>query len=205
MSSGHETVPAHVDTRFKGGMAASRTIDVRSLRRSLEETVSGEVRFNTAAKALYATDASNYRQVPLGVVIPKTLSDVVATHLACYDHGAPIVARGGGTSLSGETVNFAVVIDVSKYLTAIGDADPATETVICEPGAINEQVNEKTGRQIGMIFGPDPSTHSRCTIGGNVGNNSCGIHSVQSQLYGPGPRTSDNVEALEVVTQDGDR
>jgi FAD/FMN-containing dehydrogenase/Fe-S oxidoreductase len=205
MSSGHETVPAHVDTRFKGGMAASRTIDVRSLRRSLEETVSGEVRFNTAAKALYATDASNYRQVPLGVVIPKTLSDVVATHLACYDHGAPIVARGGGTSLSGETVNFAVVIDVSKYLTAIGDADPATETVICEPGAINEQVNEKTGRQIGMIFGPDPSTHSRCTIGGNVGNNSCGIHSVQSQLYGPGPRTSDNVEALEVVTHDGDR
>jgi len=163
------------------------------------------VRFDTASKALYATDASNYRQVPLGVVIPKTLEDVVVTHRACRQFGAPIVNRGGGTSLSGETVNFAVVIDNSKYLTEIGDADPQTGTVTCQTGVINEQLNQTTGEQIGMIFGPDPSSHSRCTIGGNIGNNSCGIHSVQSQLYGPGPRTSDNVEALEVVTYDGER
>jgi FAD/FMN-containing dehydrogenase/Fe-S oxidoreductase len=186
-------------------MSAADRVDLRGLRRRLEETVTGEVRFDAGTKALYATDASNYRQVPLGVVIPKTLDDIVATHRACHEFGAPVLPRGGGTSLSGETVNFAVVIDVSKYLTEIGDADPQTGTVICQPGVINEQLNEKTGAQIGMIFGPDPSTHSRCTIGGNIGNNSCGIHSVQSQLYGPGPRTSDSVEALEIVTYDGER
>jgi FAD/FMN-containing dehydrogenase/Fe-S oxidoreductase len=205
MSTTAETVPARADSRFRGGMSSTATIDLRGLRRRLEETVVGEVRFDAGAKALYATDASNYRQVPLGVVIPKTLEDVVATHRACHEFGAPVLPRGGGTSLSGETVNFAVVIDVSKYLTGIGDADAQSATVTCQPGVINEKLNEKTGRQIGMIFGPDPSTHSRCTIGGNVGNNSCGIHSVQSQLYGPGPRTSDSVEALEVVTYDGER
>jgi FAD/FMN-containing dehydrogenase/Fe-S oxidoreductase len=205
MSIATEKVPARVDARFRGGMSASVTVDVRGLRRRLEETVTGEVRFDAGSKALYATDASNYRQVPLGVVIPKTLDDIVATHRACHEFGAPVLPRGGGTSLSGETVNFAVVIDVSKYLTQIDDADPHSGTAICEPGVINEKLNEKTGKQINMIFGPDPSTHSRCTIGGNIGNNSCGIHSVQSQLYGPGPRTSDSVEALEVVTHDGER
>src|SRR5947207_10685319 len=200
-----ETIPARVDTRYRGGMSATAAVDTRGLRRRLEQTVEGEVRFDTASKAMYATDASNYRQVPIGVVIPKTLEDIVATHRACHEFGAPIVNRGGGTSLSGETVNFAVVIDNSKYLTEIGDADAATQTVTCQTGVINEKLNEKTGEQIGMIFGPDPSTHSRCTIGGNIGNNSCGIHSVQSQLYGPGPRTSDSVEALEVVTYDGER
>jgi FAD/FMN-containing dehydrogenase len=200
-----ETIPARVDVRYQGGMAGATTVDVRGLRRRLEQTVEGEVRFDAGSKAMYATDASNYRQVPLGVVIPRTLDDIVATHRACHEFGAPVLPRGGGTSLSGETVNFAVVIDVSKYLTEIGDADAETQTVVCQPGVINEHLNEKTGEQIGMIFGPDPSTHSRCTIGGNLGNNSCGIHSVQSQLYGPGPRTSDSVEALEVVTYDGER
>ena len=200
-----ETIPARVDSRFRGGMAATATVDVRGLRLRLEQDVAGEVRFDAGTKALYATDASNYRQVPLGVVIPRTLDDVVATHRACHDYGAPIVNRGGGTSLSGETVNFGVVIDHSKYLTHTGDADAESQTVICQTGVTNENLNEKVGQQIGMIFGPDPSTHSRCTIGGNLGNNSCGIHSVQSQLYGPGPRTSDSVEALEIVTYDGER
>jgi FAD/FMN-containing dehydrogenase/Fe-S oxidoreductase len=205
MAASTDSVPARIATRYVGGMASAETIDVRGLRKRLEATVQGEVRFDTQSKALYATDASNYRQVPIGVVIPKTLEDIVTTHRACHEFGAPVLARGGGTSLSGETVNFAVVIDVSKYLTEIGDADRETETVVCQPGVINEHLNEKTGQQIKMIFGPDPSTHSRCTIGGNLGNNSCGIHSVQSQLYGPGPRTSDNVEALELVTYDGER
>jgi FAD/FMN-containing dehydrogenase/Fe-S oxidoreductase len=176
-----------------------------ALRRRLEETVSGEVRFDRASIAIYANDSSNFRQVPIGVVVPKTAEDVVATHRACAEFGAPIVNRGGGTSLSGETVNHALVIDTSKYMTHVGEPDADARTVRVQPGAINEQVNEQVGPKVNLIFGPDPSTHSRCTIGGNLGNNSCGIHSVQSQIYGPGPRTSDNTEALEVVTYDGER
>jgi FAD/FMN-containing dehydrogenase len=185
-------------------MVGRAEIDVAGLRSALEGAVAGEVRFDPGSLAMYANDASNFRQVPIGVVVPKTLDDVVATHRVCARFGAPIVNRGGGTSLSGETVNVAVVIDNSKYLTRIEEPDVGSRTVLVEPGAINEHVNEKTGRH-NLVFGPDPSSHSRCTIGGNLGNNSCGIHSVQSQLYGPGPRTSDNVEALEVVTYDGER
>jgi FAD/FMN-containing dehydrogenase/Fe-S oxidoreductase len=180
-------------------------VDVAGLRRRLEATVTGEVRFDRASIAIYANDSSNFRQVPIGVVVPKTVEDIVATHRACAAVGAPIVNRGGGTSLSGETVNNALVIDTSKYMTRIGEPDGDARTVHVQPGAINEQVNEHVGPKVNLVFGPDPSTHSRCTIGGNVGNNSCGIHSVQSQIYGPGPRTSDNTEALEVVTYDGER
>jgi FAD/FMN-containing dehydrogenase/Fe-S oxidoreductase len=176
--------------------------DRRDLRRRLEETVDGEVRFDVASRALYATDASNFRQPPIGVVVPRTLAAVVAAHRACAEFGAPIVARGCGTSLSGESVNVAVVIDFSKYLRGIGDPDVERRLVTVEAGAVNEKVNEHTGKW-GLIFAPDPSTHAYCTIGGNVGNNSCGIHSVQSQFYGPGVRTSDNVESLEIVTYEG--
>src|SRR4051794_18072466 len=180
-------------------------MDLGHLKRRLEETVRGEVRFDAGTRAMYANDSSNFRQVPLGVVLPKSVEDVVAAHRACAEYGAPIVNRGAGTSLSGETVNRALVVDSSKYLTWIGGGDRERRTVRCQPGAINEHVNAKTGAQAGLIFGPDPSTHSRCTIGGNVGNNSCGIHSVQAQLYGPGPRMSDCVRELEVVTYDGER
>jgi FAD/FMN-containing dehydrogenase/Fe-S oxidoreductase len=191
--------------RGVGGPDATVEIDAAGLRRTLEATVSGEVRFDVASIAMYANDSSNFRQVPIGVVLPRTADDIVATHRACARYGAPILNRGGGTSLSGETVNHALIIDTSKYMTAVGEPDAATATVLVEPGAINEQVNRHVGPKVDMVFGPDPSTHSRCTIGGNLGNNSCGIHSVQSQLYGPGPRTSDNTEALEVVTYDGER
>jgi FAD/FMN-containing dehydrogenase/Fe-S oxidoreductase len=180
-------------------------VDIGHLKRRLEATVAGEVRFDAGTRAMYANDASNFRQVPLGVVLPRSAQDVVATHRACAEFAAPIVNRGGGTSLSGETINRAIVIDTSKYMNAIGEPDAAAATVQVQPGAVNEQVNLAIGPKSGLIFGPDPSSHSRCTIGGNLGNNSCGIHSVQSQLYGPGPRTSDNVEALEVVTYDGER
>ncbi len=198
------TIPVKTDPSVPGGIYGSAAVDVEALRRALEAEVAGEVRFDPASLAMYASDASNFRQVPIGVVVPRTLEDVVVAHRVCHRLGAPIVNRGGGTSLSGETVNFAVVIDNSKYLTKIGDTDAERRLVTVEPGAINEQVNIKTGRD-NLVFGPDPSSHSRCTIGGNVGNNSCGIHSVQAQLYGPGPRTSDNLEALEIVTYDGER
>ncbi len=198
------TVPEKTDPRVPGPPRSRRVVDVASLERELRSAVEGEVRFDKASLAMYANDASNFRQVPIGVVVPRTLEDVVAVHRVASRHGAPLLNRGGGTSLSGETVNYAVVIDHSKYLTEIGELDVDERLVTCQPGVINEQLNEHTGRQ-GLVFGPDPSSHSRCVIGGNVGNNSCGIHSVQSQLYGPGPRTSDNTEALEVVTYDGER
>jgi FAD/FMN-containing dehydrogenase/Fe-S oxidoreductase len=198
------TVPAKTDPRLAGPPRGRVAVDVRGLRRALKRAVEGEVRFDAASLAMYANDASNFRQVPIGVVVPKTLDDIVATHRVCAQYAAPIVNRGGGTSLSGETVNWAVVIDNSKYLTEIGDIDVDARLVTTEPGVINEQLNKKTGEH-DLVFGPDPSSHSRCTIGGNLGNNSCGIHSVQAQLYGPGPRTSDNTHELEIVTYDGAR
>ena len=193
-----------IETRTPSGAGATLDVDVEGLERRLRETVEGEVRFSDGDRALYATDASNFRQVPIGVVLPKTVEDVVAVHAACHEAGAPILPRGGGTSLSGETVNHAVVIDFTKYLHAIGEPDAQRALVSAQPGAINEEVNRRTGA-IGMVFGPDPSSHSRCAIGGNIGNNSCGIHSVQATHYGPGPRTSDNVESLDIVTHEGER
>jgi FAD/FMN-containing dehydrogenase len=205
MSAGTETVvPAHGDLRFATGMVATERVNVAGLERHLRRHVAGEVRFDRGSLAMYANDSSNFRQVPIGVVVPQTLDDIVETMKACTRYRAPVTVRGGGTSLSGETVNNALVIDVSKYLTGIGEVDVAGRRVTCEPGVINEQLNRATGKH-GLVFGPDPSSHSRCTIGGNLGNNSCGIHSVQARHYGPGPRTSDNTQALEIVTYDGER
>lgn len=198
------TIPARPDTRFVAGMATVDKVNVAGLESQLRRHVSGEVRFDAATLAMYANDASNYRQVPIAVVVPKTLDDVVQTVRACHAYHAPVLCRGGGTSLSGETVNVAVVIDFSKHLTGIIDIDAYRRLATVQTGVINEQLNKATGRQ-GLVFGPDPSSHSRCTLGGNIGNNSCGVHSIQSQFYGPGPRTSDNTHALDVLTYDGAR
>lgn len=183
-------------------MVATEAIDARGLEHDLRDAVGGEVRFDSASRGLYATDASNYRQPPIGVVIPRTLDDVAEAHRVCRDHGAPILSRGGGTSLSGETVNYAVVIDHSKYLHHVLEIDTERRLATVENGAINAKVNEAAGEH-GLIFAPDPSTHEYCTIGGNIGNNSCGIHSVQAEFYGDGARTSDNVHSMEVLTYDG--
>lgn len=204
MSHAEIDVPAKPDPELHTGVIGSDRVNVQGLEAHLRRNVTGEVRFDSGSRAMYASDASNFRQVPIGVVVPRTLDDIVATATACHRYKAPMLCRGGGTSLSGETVNVAVVVDVSKYLTGIGEVDAEAATVTAEPGVINDHLNAATGEH-GLIFGPDPSTHSRCTIGGNVGNNSCGMHSVQAHLYGPGPRTSDNLEALEVVTYDGAR
>ena len=186
------------------GSAEREAIDRRRLKHDLERAVEGDVRFDVKHRALYAHDASNYRQVPIGVVFPKTVEDIVAVHAVCCEHGAPLLPRGAGTSLSGETVNEAVVIDCSRHLTWIGEPNARSRLIRAEPGAINGQVNERAGRA-GLVFGPDPSTHGYCTIGGNVGNNSCGMHSVQAAFEGDGARTSDNVHSLEVLTYRGRR
>ncbi|MHB0776445.1 FAD-binding and (Fe-S)-binding domain-containing protein [Halomonas sp. WWR20] len=176
----------------------------RNLAEALAGAIEGEVRFDTGSRALYANDASNYRQPPIGVTIPRTVEDIIAIHRICHAHGVPILSRGAGTSLSGETVNHAVVMDHSKYLHHIIDIDTERKYVTVQGGAVNDKVNQALG-PYNLVFPPDPSTHEWCTIGGNLGNNSCGVHSVQAQCYGHGPRTCDNVHSLDVLTYDGVR
>jgi FAD/FMN-containing dehydrogenase/Fe-S oxidoreductase len=198
-------IPERIDTRFRGGMAAQAEVDRRSLIAQLRESVEGEVRFDAAARALYATDASNYRMPPIGVVVPRSIDDVVATVAACREHGAPIVGRGGGTSLAGQGCNTAVLIDFSKYLNRILEIDPARRLARVQPGVVLDHLRGTATRQHGLTFGPDPSTHAYCTLGGMLGNNSCGRHSVQSEFHGPGPRIADNLVELEVLTYRGER
>ncbi|HET6284132.1 MAG TPA: FAD-binding and (Fe-S)-binding domain-containing protein [Polyangia bacterium] len=166
------------------------------LRQALVSEVAGEVRFDEGARALYATDGSNYRQVPIGVVIPRTTDDIVATVEICRRHEAPILARGAGTSLAGQCCNVAVVIDGSKYVHGVLALDASERWARVLPGTVLDTLRGAANRR-GLTFGPDPATHAYCTLGGMLGNNSCGPHSVMAG------RTSDNVEELEVLTYDG--
>ncbi|MFW6023920.1 MAG: FAD-binding oxidoreductase [Myxococcota bacterium] len=167
--------------------------------------VRGEVRFESQSRGLYSQDASNFRHPPLGVVVPKDVADVVAAVGVCRRHGVPLVSRGGGTGIGGSDINeAAVVLDHSKYLRAILQVDDRREVARVQPGAVLDELRERTA-QHGLTYGPDPSTHDRCTLGGMIGTNACGVHAVLSEFYGPGPRTEQNVEALEVLTYDGTR
>jgi len=178
--------------------------DERRLARELAVGVRGEVRFSKGSRALYSTDASNYRQLPIGVVIPRDADDVVAAFAVCRDHGAPVLARGAGTSLAGQTCNEAVVLDFSKYMNQIVEIDRERRLARVQPGLILDHLRRETeAGSPPLTFGPDPATHDHCTLGGMIGNNSCGVHSVMSSFYGPGPRTSDNVVSLDVLTYDG--
>ena len=170
----------------------------------LLRSVRGEVRFDRGSRALYATDGSNYRQVPIGVVVPRDVDDVVATVRVCRQHRVPILSRGGGTSLAGQCCNAAVVMDMSKYVNRVISIDGRRKIARVEPGVVLDTL-QKHAAAHGLIFGPDPATHTHCTIGGMLGNNSCGVHAVMAQFYGPGARTSDNTERLEILTPDGVR
>ena len=168
----------------------------------LRGAVRGEVRFDRGSRALYATDGSNYRQVPIGVVVPRDVDDVVATVHVCRHHRVPILSRGGGTSLAGQCCNVAVVMDMSKYVNRVVSIDAERKIARVEPGVVLDSLQHEAAAH-GLIFGPDPATHTHCTLGGMLGNNSCGVHAVMSQFYGPGARTSDNTQRLEVLTYDG--
>ncbi len=178
--------------------------EARALVAELIPAIEGEVRFDRGSRSAYSTDASNYRQVPIGVVVPRTLDDVVTTVKACHRHGIPITSRGGGTSLAGQCTNVAVVIDFSKYLNRVVSIDPEARTAVVEPGCNLDHLRSVAAAH-GLTFGPDPATHSRNTLGGMIGNNSCGVHSVMAEFYGPGPLTVDQVIELDVVTYDGHR
>ncbi|MBI2312962.1 MAG: FAD-binding oxidoreductase [Betaproteobacteria bacterium] len=169
-----------------------------ALAEKLRSTIRGEVRFDAGSRATYSADASNYRQVPIGVVIPRSVEDIVETLRLCREFGAPILPRGGGTSQNGQCVNVAVVVDTSKYLNRVLEVDEAARTARVEPGAVCDVLRDAAEAHR-LTFGPDPATHSRCTLGGMIGNNSCGAHSVMAG------KTSENIESLEILTYDGAR
>ena len=161
----------------------------------LRERVEGEVRFSDADRALYATDASRYRHVPIGVVIPKSVDDVIAAVAVCRQYGGPVFSRGGGTSLAGQCCNTGVVFDFSKYLNRLVELDPFERFARVEPGIVLSALNSEAAKW-GLTFAPDPVSQDRCTIGGAIGNNAYGVHHFV---------TADFVEELDVLTYDGVR
>src|SRR5436309_8436193 len=173
-----------------------RTSDAGALETELKREIAGEVRFDTGSRALYATDASNYRQAPIGVVLPRDAADVEAAVAACRRHGAPLLGRGGGTSLAGQACNTAVVLDFSRHMAGVLELDPERRTARVLPGTVLDDLRAAAAPH-GLTFGPDPATHAWCTLGGMIGNNSCGAHSLTAG------RTADNIEELEVLTYDG--
>lgn len=171
---------------------------VRALSEDLRAATDAEVRFDAGSRALYATDASNYRQVPIGVVVPRSIEDVIATVEVCREHDVPVLSRGGGTSLCGQCCNAAVVIDFSKYLNRIIEIDHENKTARVQPGVVLDDLRDTAAKQ-GLTFAPDPATHTHNTLGGMIGNNSCGPHSVMAG------KTEENVIELDVLLYDGTR
>ncbi|HEX5495787.1 MAG TPA: FAD-dependent oxidoreductase, partial [Mycobacteriales bacterium] len=155
-------------------------VDAEALRVALRSTVDGEIRFDDGSRATYATDGSNYRQVPIGVVIPHDVEAGVRALAICREFGAPLLSRGGGTSLAGQCCNTAVVIDWSKYCNQVESIDVSARSAIVQPGIVLDTLNRRTAEH-GLVFGPRPATHDHCTLGGMIGNNSCGS---TAQMYG---------------------
>ncbi len=178
--------------------AHSAQLDASALEAALRRHLRGEVRFDLGSRALYATDGSNYRQVPIGVVVPRDKEDVLATVAVCRDYRAPLLARGGGTSLAGQCCNAAVILDFAKYMAGILEIDPIKRVARVEPGVVLDTLRAAAEKHH-LTFAPDPATHDRCTLGGMIGNNSCGVHSIMAG------KTDDNIEALEVLTYGGQR
>ena len=191
----NKTPPTTVDWR------SAAPVDVEGLESELRKNVRGEVRFDAGSKAMYAVDASNYRQVPMGVVIPRSKEDVVQTVAACRRFGAPLLSRGGGTSLAGQCCNVAVVIDWSKYMHGVLEVNTSERWARVLPGTICDELRDTALRESNnlLTWGPDPSTHDRCCFGGMIGNNSCGAH---AQMSG---KADTNIEEMEVLLYDGTR
>src|SRR3984893_15784931 len=174
---------------------SSRT-DASGLAEALSSQVRGDVRFDDGSRALYSTDGSNYRQVPIGAVLPRDADDVLAAISICREFGAPLLCRGGGTSLAGQCCNVAVVLDFSRYMARILEIDPARRIARVQPGVVLDTLRAAAEKHH-LTFAPDPATHDRCTLGGMIGHNSCGVHSVMAG------KTDDNIEALKILTYDG--
>ncbi len=172
--------------------------EAESLEKALTHKIEGEVRFDSGSRALYASDLSMYRQVPVGVVIPRTYDDVIKAVAICHEYKVPILGRGCGTSLAGQCCNTAVVLDFSKYLNKVIEVNAKGKYAWVEPGLVLDTLREETEKHH-LTVGPDPATHEYCTLGGMIGNNSCGVHSIMAG------RTEDNIEELDILTYDGVR
>ncbi len=165
---------------------------VQALRRAGVDDVLDD----SMTRAAYTSDASLYRLLPQAVVRPRHTEEIAATLAVCRQRGVPLVARGAGTSVAGNAIGTGVVLDLSRHLNRVLELDPASRTAVVEPGAVHASLQARA-TAAGLRFGPDPSTHTRCTIGGMIGNNACGARTL---AYG---RTSDNVAALDLLLADG--
>ncbi|MFG2651129.1 FAD-binding and (Fe-S)-binding domain-containing protein [Streptomyces sp. NPDC048436] len=172
--------------------------DLGGVEAELRAAVRGEVDFSVTARALNTMDASNYRRVPVGVLAPRDADDVAAALAVCREHGVPVVARGAGTSIAGQATGTGLVLDFTRHMNRIVSLDADARTAVVQPGVICDALRGAAAPH-GLTFGPDPSTHNRCTLGGMIGNNSCGSHSV---AWGT---TADNVHRLSVITSGGER
>lgn len=181
---------------YRSGNLQSTEVNIRALATALRAKVAGEVRFDNGSRALYATDGSNYRQIPIGIVLPHNVEDVEQVVALCRQYGAPVLPRGGGTSLAGQCCNVAVVIDFTKYMHSVLAVDPQKREARVQPGTILDDLRHAAERHH-LTFGPDPATHDHCTLGGMIGNNSCGVHSLMAG------KTVENIEELEILTYDG--
>jgi len=170
----------------------------RELAARLKAKLRGDVQFDAGSRALYATDASNYRQLPIGVILPRDAADVEMALAECRALGAAVLPRGGGTSLAGQCANVAVVFDFSRYMTGLVSIDPAAKMAVVQPGIVLDRLRD-AAEKFELTYGPDPATHSRCTLGGMIGNNSCGVHGLMAG------KVVDNVESLDVALYDGTR
>ncbi|WP_432508658.1 FAD-binding and (Fe-S)-binding domain-containing protein [Halorubrum ezzemoulense] len=179
------------DFDYTGG-----TVERPDLVDALDRRVDGDVRFDDYSKRLYATDASAYEVTPIGVVIPESTADVAAVHEYCFEEGIPVLPRGGGTSLAGQTVNEAVVLDLTDEMDGVLSTDPDAETARVQAGAYVGDLNAAV-EPAGLKFAPDPAWRDKSAVGGAIGNNSTGAHSLK---YG---KTDHYVEELEVVLADG--
>jgi FAD/FMN-containing dehydrogenase/Fe-S oxidoreductase len=189
----NQLIPLPLSSHAKPIDSFSQAVE---LEKELKRTVQGEVRFDRGSRALYATDGSNYRQIPIGLVVPRHDQDVIAAVAACRKYGAPVLSRGAGTSLAGQCCNVAVILDFSKYMNQILEIDADRRFARVQPGVVLDSLRNRAEVHH-LTFAPDPSTHNRCTIGGMIGNNSCGTHSLL------GGKTVDNVEELRILLYDG--
>jgi FAD/FMN-containing dehydrogenase/Fe-S oxidoreductase len=175
------------------GFSAHRELEAR-----LKATVRGDVLFDLASRAMYAADSSNYRQMPVGVITPRDAADVEAAMAACRALGAAVLPRGAGTSLAGQCANVAVVFDFSRFMRGLTSIDPEAKLAVVEPGIVLDRLRE-AAEVHHLTYAPDPATHSRCTLGGMIGNNSCGVHGLL------GGKVVENVELMDIVLYDGTR